>query len=418
MTHETQEEPEETREVSVSIRHLQLFESVARLSSVRKASEECHLSQPAVTQALAKLEEQLGVPLLERRASGSYLNDYGVIFHRRTERLFNQIDQALIELGVPNGRPPVSLISSRITRSQICSLIAIVENGSFTQAARALGVTQTSLHRAARDLERMLRTPLYVQTSSGIMATPGGSDFARKVKLAVGEIERGIEELEAAKGDFDGEIVVGAMLLAGSVVLASVLDDFVTRYPKVNVRVLNGNAEDMISYLRAGDVDFVIGLLRQPVPDALVNEVFAETPYVVVGRHGHPLAKKPQVTLEELTQYDWVVGTPGANRRVGFEKLFEGGPQPSARIATCSLQTIKLLLTKSDRLTLLTSYELMQEEEALTAMAFGPISPVPAIGLTMRQDWLPTQIQANFLRLIQEKIVGSLVLRKELRLVG
>src|ERR1700730_3860545 len=70
--------------VSVSLRHLKLFESVARLSSVRRASEECHLSQPAVTQALAKLEAQIGVGLLERGASGSHLNELGAIFQRRT----------------------------------------------------------------------------------------------------------------------------------------------------------------------------------------------------------------------------------------------------------------------------------------------------------------------------------------------
>ena len=46
---------------SASIRHLKVFESVAQLHGVRKASEEFHLSQPAVTQAIAKLEKQLGV---------------------------------------------------------------------------------------------------------------------------------------------------------------------------------------------------------------------------------------------------------------------------------------------------------------------------------------------------------------------
>ncbi len=412
------EDIESKREVSVSIRHLKLFESVARLSSVRKASEECHLSQPAVTQAIAKLEEQLGCALLERRASGSYLNDFGIIFHRRIERLFSQIEQALIDLGVPNGRTPLSLIGSRITRSQIRSLIAIVENGSFAQAARALGVSQTSLHRAARDLERALRTPLYVQTSSGIIATPGGAEFARKVKLAIGEIDHGIDELEAAKGNFGGEIVVGAMLLAGSVVLAGVLNEFVAQYPNANVRVINGNAEDMLKYLAAGDVDFVIGLVRSPVPEGLVNEVFAQTPYVVVGRHGHPLLKKGQLTLDDIASYDWVVGTPGANRRVGFEKIFENSKKPMARIATCSLPTIRLLLTESDRLTLLTSYELLHEDDALTALPFGPITPVPEIGLTMRENWLPTQIQASFLELIQKRIVGSLVVAKELRLAS
>jgi LysR family transcriptional regulator of gallate degradation len=44
------------RGFSASIRHLRLFESVAQLHGVRRASEECHLSQPAVTQAIAKLE--------------------------------------------------------------------------------------------------------------------------------------------------------------------------------------------------------------------------------------------------------------------------------------------------------------------------------------------------------------------------
>jgi LysR family transcriptional regulator of gallate degradation len=406
------------RRMSVSIRILKLFESVARLGSVRKAADECHLSQPAITQAVAKLEDHLGCILLERRPSGSYLNDYGVIIHRRIERLFSQIEQALTELGVPNGRVPLSLIASRISRSQIRGLIAIVENGSFTQAARALGVSQTSLHRAARDLEQDLRTPLYVQTSSGLLATPDCVEFTRKIKLAIAEIDHGIEELEAAKGNFGSEIVVGAMLLAGSVVLAGVLNEFVAQYPQANVRVINGNAEDMLRYLAAGDVDFVIGLVRSPVPEGLVNEVFAKTPYMVVGRHGHPLLKKGQLTLDDIAGYDWVVGTPGANRRVGFEKIFAEGKQPTARIATCSLPTIRLLLAESDRLTLLTSYELLHEDDALTALPFGPITPVPEIGLTVRENWLPTQIQASFLELVQKRIVGSLVVAKELRLAS
>ena len=136
------------RELSASIRHLKVFESVAQLHGVRRASEECHLSQPAVTQAIAKLEEQMGVTLLERRASGSYLNEFGVIFHRRTHRLFDQLERALEELGVPNAPIPIPRIVGRISRSQIRSLIAIAENGSFVQAARALGVSQTSLQRA------------------------------------------------------------------------------------------------------------------------------------------------------------------------------------------------------------------------------------------------------------------------------
>jgi len=389
-------------EVSASLRHLKLFESVARLRSVRKASEECHLSQPAVTQAIAKLEEQTGVTLLDRRASGTYANEFGTIFQRRTQRLFDQIERALVALGVPNSHAPIPLVASRITRSQIRSLTAIVENGSFAQAARALGVSQTSLQRAARDLERTLRMPLFIQT-------------ARAIKVAMREMEAALDELEAARGNFGGKIVIGAMLLTGSVVLASVLQEFMAAYPNANVHVWSGTAEDTMKYLRAGDLDVVIGLLREPPLEDLVGVALAETPFVVVGRKNHPLAKKRAVTLSDIGKYEWIVGTPGATRRARFDGLFPEQRRPKARLATCSLPIIRLSLAQSDSLTLLTSYELLHEEDALTAIDFGPIEPVPSIGLAVRENWLPTQLQTNFLDLVKRRIVGSLTPRKELK---
>jgi DNA-binding transcriptional LysR family regulator len=400
---------QEKREVSTSLRHLKLFESAARLRSVRRASAECHLSQPAATQALAKLEEQIGAPLLERHVSGTYLNESGVIFQLRTQRLFAQIEQALVELGVPNSKAPLGLIASRITRAQIRALTAIEQNGSFARAARALGVSQISLQRAARDLERTLRTPLYVQTAFGIMATPAGAEFSRKLKLAMRELDSALDELDAAKGKFGGEIVIGAMLLAGSVVLASIVDEFALAYPNASIRVLSGNAEDMLKYLHAGDIDFVIGLLRDPAPENLVNRPLAETPYIVAARSGHPLMSREHVSLDDLADFPWIIGTPGASRRVQFDRLFAGRERlPQARLATCSQPIIRLLLARNDYLTLLTSYELLHEDNAVAALPFGPIEPSPFIGLTTRENWLPTRLQQNFIDLVQKRIVGSL----------
>ena len=397
------------REFSASIRHLKVFESVAHLQGFQRASEECHLSQPAVTQAIAKLEEQLGVALLVRRASGSYLNEIGVVFHRRMQRLFAQMEQALLDLGVPNGPVPVSQLAARTSRSQIRSLVAIAENGSFAQAARALDISQTSLQRSARDLERTLRTPLYNQTASGVVATQAAVEFARKLKLALREIDWGVDEVEAARGNIGGEVIVGAMLMSGSVVIASVIDEFVSTYPNADVRIINGNTEDLLKELRAGAVDVVVGLLREQRAEGLLHRPLAETPYVIVGRHDHPLVGRNPVTLDDLCGFDWVIGTPGSSRRARFDKLFAGRRRPRARVETSSLPTIRVLLNQSDRLTLLTSYELMYEEDTLAAVPFGPIEPVPCIGLTTRENWLPTQLQTSFIELVQKRIVGSLM---------
>ena len=52
---------------------------------------------------------------------------------------------------------------------------------------------------------------------------------------------------------------------------------------------------------------------------------------------------------------------------------------------------------------------------ALAAVPYGPIEPIPSIGVTTRVDWLPTQLQVNFLRLIRKQMTTSLTPVKELR---
>ncbi len=390
----------ETRAASLSFRQLKLFESVGRLNSVRRASEECNLSQPAVTQALAKLEQQIGAVLLERRASGSYLNELGEIFHRRTTRLFEQFEQALIALGVPGGAETAPVIAKRISRSQARSLIAIVESGSFAQAAQTLELSQASLQRAARDLEGNLKKSIYYRTAAGVMVTPAGVEFGRRIKLATQEIEWGIQEIEAAQGSVASQIAIGAMPFGGSVLLASVLDEFVRANPKVDVKIVNESASEMLKRLRDGEVDFVIGLVQETKGEDLVNEALARTPYTIAARRGHKLAKQGAVTVQDLLRYDWVVGTPGSSRRGCFERLFRGGAAPQTSIATSALAVIRHLLTRSDRLALMTSYELMHESD-LTALPFGPIEPAPAIGVTMRAGWLPTKLHHDFIDLLR-----------------
>ncbi|MCX8475945.1 MAG: LysR family transcriptional regulator [Sphingomonas sp.] len=401
---------------SLSFRQLKLFESVGRLNSVRRASEECNLSQPAVTQSLAKLEQQIGASMLERRASGSYLNELGEIFHRRTTRMFALIERALVDLGVPGGASAAPVIARRISRSQARSLIAIVDGGSFSQAAQSLGLSQASLQRAARDLESNVKKSLYYRTAAGVMVTPAGSEFGRKIKLAAQEVEWGIREIETARGNFASQIAIGALPFGGSVLLASVLDEFVASHRNADVKIINESASEMLNRLRAGEVDFVIGLVQETLAEDLVNEALGETPYAIVARRGHKLLRQGKVTVEDLLEYDWVVGTEGASRRACFERLF-GGRAPKASIATCVLPVIRHLLARSDRLTLMTSYELMHEDGTLVPLNFGPIEPSPSIGITMRSNWLPTQIHLDFIELLRRNVAGNAV-KPVLREVG
>lgn len=398
------------RAESISFRQLRLFESVGRLESVRRASEECNLSQPAVTQALRKLEKQLGETMLERRASGSYLTEFGEIFHKRVGNFLTQMEGAIADLGVGSGREDCSTIANRISRSQVRSLFAIIEHGTFPAAAEALRLSQTSLQRAARDLESNVRRPVFHRTAAGVMVTPQGVEFGRKLSLAAQEIEWGIREIDASRGMSEGHIAIGALPFGGSMMLATVLDEFIAAHPNADVRIVTEGATEMLKRLRAGAVDMVIGLVQETRADDLQYDVLAQTPYRIVCQADHPLAKRAKVSMSDLLAHDWVVGTEGSSRRLCFDRLFEGHERPKAPIATSSLPIIRHLLASNDRLTLITDYELDYEGEAFVALPFDPIEPEPSIGVSLRSGWVPTRLHRDFIDLLHERVAGPLPL--------
>ena len=84
---------------SPSLVELHAFLAVARNGSFRKAAEELHLTQAAVSRAVQRLEETLGVDVLERSGAGVRLTPAGVELRKRTGRHVDALEEAAIALG-------------------------------------------------------------------------------------------------------------------------------------------------------------------------------------------------------------------------------------------------------------------------------------------------------------------------------
>lgn len=396
-----------SRAASISLRQLKFFESVGRVESVRKASVECSLSQPAVTQALAKLEYQIGTKLFERRSMGTYLNKMGRILYRRAVRFFGQLESAIAAVGAPGGAAMAPIIAKRFSRSHIDCLVSIVDCGCFDRAAERLAITDSSLQRIARTIERNLGKAIFCSTAAGKMVTPEGEKLGHEMKLALQEIDWGVQEIDAALGKTTTSVVIGAMPFGGSVLLASVLEDFVSAHPGTEVKIVNDNAAELLNSLRTGNVELVVGLVQETPSAEFDVRTLAKTPYAVVARLGHPLLRHEKVSVADLLQHPWVIGTPGSSRRACFDRLFSAGRGPQASIATCNLPVIHHLVKCSDRLTLMTTYELMNDADSLVSLPFGDIEPVPSMGITTRTNWLPTRLHRDFIELLQQRMLDT-----------
>ncbi len=385
----------------INFRHLYCFREVAERKSINAASAQVHLSQPAITQAIAKLESELATALFVRRSSGMFVTPAGEIFLNRVVRSLNYLQTGAAEalsLAKKDNERGFKNFHRLVTSAQLRALIAVVETGNFSLAARKTGASQPSIHRRAKDLEQLAGVTLFESSRYGVSPTQTARTFVRYAKLAFSEIEHGRAELFALHGRETGRIAIGAMPLARAYILPKALKPHLQEFPDCEISIVEGPYEQLLSGLRHGDIDLMLGALREPAPiDDVVQDAFFEDPLEIIFRVGHPLAGKKRCTPAQLAKFPWIVPRAGTPLRERFDELFSGDKvtPPSNMIECNSVAAARGLLLESDRVTLLSPHQVHYEIAAGLLRALphpkGPVTRM--IAITRRSDWAPTRAQ-------------------------
>lgn len=397
----------------LNLRHVRAFYEVGRSGSITAATKRVFLSQSAITQAIANLEEVFETELFTRKNSGMFLTEPGNLLFNRAQRALGNIATGArrAERGNDrNGHALAKNFEQSVTSAQLRSLLAIAKAKNFSLAARRTGTSQPSLYRSARDLERVSGLSLFMSNSRGVELTPAAVTFARFVRLAFTELNQGFDEVSAWRGRDTSRIAIGTMPLSRNYVLPQAIDALIRLRPDVNVRVVDGSYDELLTDVRDGELDMLIGALRDPLPiDDVDQTILFRDRLSVVARAGHPLVKARSVSLKDLTAFPWVVSRPGAPLRIKVEALFHecGLDLPGRMIETNSLIMIRDLLMESDRLALLSTFQVDQEisrgvVKALNVVDLDPDLSLREIGLTVRRDWHPTATQTLMLNLLRE----------------
>ena len=368
---------------NLNLRHLRSVVAITRLGSISAAAHEVNISQPAVTQGLSKLEAQLGIALFSRLPEGMQPTQAATLLAPRIER-------ALAHIGSP-----------LVTMAQMRALLSLAEGGSYARASALTGLSQPALHRALADLAIVLRRPLVERRGKGIGFTDGGRRIIRAFRLARAELRAGLAEVETLKGHEVGRIAVGAMPLSRARVLPMAVAAFHIKHPEARILITEGSFIDLIEPLLDGDLDVIVGALRDPAPGKDVEQqpLFVDRP-AIIGRKDHPLANRVP-SPAELAEYPWIASPQGTPLHARWCLMFESAAlrPPRIPIECGSVIAIRQILATSDFLAMLSPDQVGLE---LSTGLLAVISEVPAelsrtIGITVRSGWRPTMIQSEFL---------------------
>ncbi|MBL0965975.1 LysR family transcriptional regulator [Blastomonas sp. UPD001] len=368
---------------SLNLRHLRSVVAITRLGSISAAATHVNISQPAITQGLSKLEAQLGIALFHRLPEGMQPTEAAAVLTPRIERALDHVGSPLV------------------TMAQMRALLTLAEGGSYARASAITGLSQPALHRALADLAIVLRRPLVERRGKGIAFTHGGRRTVRAFRLARAELRAGLAEIETLKGREVDRIAVGAMPLSRARVLPEAVAAFHLAHPEARILISEGAFIDLIEPLRDGDLDVIVGALRDPAPGEDVEQqpLFLDRP-AIIGRKDHPLASGV-ASLAQLAEYPWIASPAGTPLHSRWRAMFEraGLALPRVPIECGSVIAIRQILATSDFLAMLSPDQVGLE---LSTGLLGIIAEVPAelsrtIGITMRSGWRPTMVQAAFL---------------------
>lgn len=385
----------------LNLRHLRALDAIVTRGSMSAAAEAVSLSQPALTQGLAKLERQLEAALFERRPDGMTPTREGLVLALRASAALAHLAaaaRAIARGGTRGFARPEQLM----TATQLRAFLALADAGSFVSAAQATALSEPALHRAVRDLEQLGATVLVERRGRGVTLTAAGRRLARGVRLAAGEIAAGIAGTRPGRAG-PQRITVGAMPLSRAHLLPIAISGLVKAAPGATIDVVEGSWRELVEPLRDGVLDLMVGALREEPPADLSQRPLLVDPLSVIARAGHPLAGPEAPDLDQLARCPWVVGRTGTPLRTQWEQLWGDMARPEAPIECGSVMIIREILRDSNFLTLLAPAQVSVEIESRVLTTIGPplAGTSRTIGITTRAGWRPTELQERFIALLE-----------------
>ena len=264
---------------------------------------------------------------------------------------------------------------------------AIVEHGGFTNAARALRLSQPALSKALAELEKQLHVPLIDRGGRTIALTDAGRTlYARAAELF--GVERTAErELRELRGLKRGSLRVGASTTIATYILPPYLGRFRTRHPSVRIRATNANTRAVLRLLLEFRVD--VALVEGPVNHPRVDAIpWREDELVVIAHPQHQVFRRARVVPEDLTVLPFLVREPGSGtREVSERALALHGVRLSNTMRVGGTEAIKQAVAAG------LGFAIVSRAAARDQLALDKIAVLPVEGLVIRRTLAQLRLQ-------------------------
>ena len=295
---------------------------------------------------------------------------------------------------------------------QLDALRAVAEAGSLHEAARRLFLTQPAISRSIRELEVELGMQLLTRSANGATLTPFAHQILKRVFVVQREIERIMEDAQAARGELGGRLTLAVTPPASTRALADSLIELTAARPGVKLDVIEWRGENIADGLGNGKIDVAI-FTRYGEP---TNAAFAWTRLYELDVQltiGPSYQGSETLTIKEIHALPWLLLDSPTDESSFVATLFgERGMPPPAHITRCSSMNLYLELSMQMQavgvFTSLARPLLSQRvnEGSIKLLSLTESTPKVGMYLAYSNEELLTATAEDFIRRLRVKLDG------------
>lgn len=268
-----------------------------------------------------------------------------------------------------------------LTFRQLRAVLAIHQFGKITKAANALGLTGPAVTLQLQQLEADLQTALFDRLPDGLRPTAAGLAVIRAAEAIEERVRILDEEVTAIAGGSRGHLKLGVVSTA-KYFAPRLMAAFKLQVPDIELELSIGNREETIAALEGHQLD--IALMGRPPGLLPVDSlVFGDHPLVIIAPADHRLAKRLDITKEEVATENFLIREPGSGTRISLEIFFANNPKKLEHLGTemRSNETIKQAVMAGMGIAFISAHTIEMEVE------IGRLVVLDVVGMPIRREW-------------------------------
>jgi LysR family cyn operon transcriptional activator len=172
---------------------------------------------------------------------------------------------------------------------------------NFTEAAKALNISQSTLSQQIKQLEDELNVPLFNRIGKRITLTEAGNLFSEYALQSINRANEGLLLLQDLKNLNTGKITIG-VIYSMRILFAKTLIQFADQYPNIKIQVVFGTTKDLLEKLNLHQFDFILTFHDKPKDAQFKYQTVLKSNMVLVTAKKSSLAKKASISLNEVAR--------------------------------------------------------------------------------------------------------------------